>query len=541
MRRIFAIAVVLFMMVSAHGQTTYSRYDVNRDGKVDVQDVNFLLGKLLSHDGQTSVRTCDVNADGSVSVTDLTWLIDRLLLRRPDSYVDIGIRIMTEEAERLGPTSVRLKGSVLGLDDVDALYSVCFLYSRTNPDPRINGTDVKRVTANEDRKDMSCDVLEGLTLGGTYYCRLAFITSGMDAQEVYYGPVRPFKTDDPVTPGAEVDMGYGFIISSYDVGAETPEAKGDAITWQGLADIDMEPGWRVLSRDDVDFMRMHFTWEPIEYRDTKGYLVRSINGNAVFLTESSRWTSTETGTIAGYAYSFNPNGISSTATKRTLYARTVKRLEGDRSGTDANGRMYVDLGLSACWATCNVGADAPVEYGDHYGWGETSGYYDGHTSYNWSVYQLSTSGKSSWTFINKYQVDDKQKTGCWYSNGVFRGDGKTELEAVDDVANVKWGGEWRMPTEAQLNELIDECRWTWDDNRRGYTVTGPNGNSIYLPAAGYRYTGPLGAARILGCYWSRSLNPSNTTRAYVVEFDYDNVYDGYLDRYCGQSVRAVHP
>ena len=539
MRRIYAIAVMLFVVLMAHGQTTYSRYDVNRDGKVDVQDVHFLQGKLLSTDGQAGVGTCDVNADGRLSIIDLTWLIDRLLLRRPDSYVDLGIRIMTEEAERLGPTSVRLKGTVLGLDDVDAMYSVYFLYSRTNADPRLNGANVTRVAAQEDRKDMSYDVLDGLTLGYTYYCRLVFVTSGMESQEVYYGPVRTFKTDDPVTPGAAVDMGYGITLAGWDVGANAPEKTGVRKSWTDAKAMDLGDGWRLPTKEEVEFMRQNFTWTQIVYRGVNGYLVKSINGNAVFFPSVNRWTSSRSDT--GNACYYNATYCRGTNESTLFYIRAIKKVEGDRSGTDDNGRVFVDLGLSVCWAACNVGGDAPEEYGDQYGWGETSGYYDGHTQYNWSVYLHHNPGTSNWTSINKYQVDDNQKTGCWYSGGIFKGDGKTELEAEDDVASVKWGGAWRMPTSAQMNELLDKCKWKWDDTRRGYTVIGPNGNSIYLPAAGCRYTGPLGATRVGGYYWTRSLCPCNTTRAYVIEFDYDNVYDGYLDRYCGQSVRAVHP
>ena len=538
MRRIFTIAVLLFVAVLANGQAAYSRYDVNRDGKVDMQDVNLLQSKLLSTCEPADVEACDVNVDGRVSITDLTWLIDRLLLRRPDSYIGCGIRIMTEEAERLGPTSVRLRGTVLGLDNVDALYSVYFLYSQTNPDPRINGADVKRVTAEEDRKDMSGDVLEGLMLGGTYYCRLVFVATEMNGQVEYYGPVRPFKTDDPVTPGAAVDMGYGITLAGWNLGASSPEGLGSNMSWNEAKELELADGWRLPTKEEVEFMHQKFSWTPIVYRGVDGYLVKSINGNAVFFPKEHYWTSSLTDT--GYACYYDTS-IKGTTDTQKFRLRALKKVEGDRSGMDADGHAYVDLGLSVCWATCNVGGESPEDYGDQYGWGETSGYYDGHTQYNWSVYQHHNPGTSNWTSINKYQVDDNQKTGCWYAGGTFKGDGKKELEAEDDVASVKWGGAWTMPTFEQMNELLDMCHWKWDNICRGYNVIGPNGNSIFLPAAGCRYSGSLGAARVGGYYWTRSLCPYNTSLAYVIEFDYDNVYDGYLDRYCGQSVRAVHP
>ena len=126
----------------------------------------------------------------------------------------------------------------------------------------------------------------------------------------------------------------------------------------------------------------------------------------------------------------------------------------------ANGYEYVDLGLTsgALWATCNLGADKPEEYGDYFAWGELKHKY----RYEMNNYVGNASGK-----YDVYNI----------------------LELEDDVVNKKMGGAWHIPSPAEINELKDECEWTWTsiNNVNGYEVKGPNGNTIFLPAAGVFY------------------------------------------------------
>ncbi|MCD8303544.1 MAG: hypothetical protein LUC86_01770, partial [Prevotellaceae bacterium] len=121
-----------------------------------------------------------------------------------------------------------------------------------------------------------------------------------------------------------------------------------------------------------------------------------------------------------------------------------------------NGHEYVDLGLSVKWATCNVGGSYPSVYGDYYAWGETStkSSYDEDNCKTYNVSMGSIAGNSSY-----------------------------------DAARANWGGTWRLPTADEIDELIDKCDWEWTTRggHAGYKVTGPNGNSIFLPAAGWRY------------------------------------------------------
>ncbi|MBP3353720.1 MAG: hypothetical protein J6L02_03610 [Bacteroidales bacterium] len=193
-----------------------------------------------------------------------------------------------------------------------------------------------------------------------------------------------------------------------------------------------------------------------------------------------------------------------------------------------NGHAYVDLGLSVKWATCNVGATSPEEYGDYFAWGETTP----KTTYDWSTYKYCNGTYDSMT---KYCIDSEYGTV----------DNKTTLELSDDAAHVNWGGSWRMPTKAEQDELrnTDNCIWTWTTQNgvNGYKVTSnKNGNSIFLPAAGCRDSSDLYYAGSYGYYWSSSLNPSDSYYAYYVYFVSGSVYWSYYYGRCyGLSVRAV--
>ena len=184
-----------------------------------------------------------------------------------------------------------------------------------------------------------------------------------------------------------------------------------------------------------------------------------------------------------------------------------------------NGHEYVDLGLSVKWATCNVGATSPEDYGDYFAWGEI----EPKETYSWATYKWCDGTSSNMT---KYNAAD----------------GKTILDPEDDAAQVQWGGNWRMPTEEEQQELIDRCSWerTNLNGVIGYKVTGPNGNSIFLPAAGFRDGSSLYNAGSDGNYWSSLLSTVRPDSAWrVLYFGSSNVGRGYDRRSYGFSVRPV--
>ncbi len=185
----------------------------------------------------------------------------------------------------------------------------------------------------------------------------------------------------------------------------------------------------------------------------------------------------------------------------------------------------VDLGLSVKWAVCNVGASAPEESGGYYAWGET----DEKEDYSWYNYKWCNGSSTS---IVKYCTDS------YY--GVM--DNKDVLAAEDDVASVKWGGGWRMPTTNEQRELLDNCEWKWTTQNgvRGYKVTSrSNGNSIFLPAAGSRDGTELLYQGVGGCYWAGTLCADYSDTAYFL-CSYSLCYDWVnFYRYMGFTVRPV--
>ena len=210
--------------------------------------------------------------------------------------------------------------------------------------------------------------------------------------------------------------------------------------------------------------------------------------------------------------------------------------------TTAQAQDYVDLGLPSGtkWATCNLGASKPSDYGDYYAWGET----EPKAEYTWATYKWMQTGQSDWQHITKYTFADGYPGVIWYdSDGTFIGDGKTTLEAADDAATQKLGSPWRMPTLDEIKELLDNCTWTWttQDGKNGYEVKGTNGNSIFVPAAGYRLRSELNVAGSRGAYWSSSLSTAYSEDARYLGFA-AGVHGWYsLGRGCGFTVRPVRP
>ena len=171
----------------------------------------------------------------------------------------------------------------------------------------------------------------------------------------------------------------------------------------------------------------------------------------------------------------------------------------------------IDLGLPSGvkWATCNVGASNPEEYGGYYAWGEIE-------------------EKDSYTEDNSFTY------------GKYYGDISGNPEY--DVACAKWGGAWRMPTAAEQQELLENCTWRWtaQNGINGYKVIAPNGNSIFLPASGYRNGTKIDGEGELGYYWSGSVNEGNNYGAYYLDFNSgSNGLYSFFRNY-GFSVRPVY-
>lgn len=263
--------------------------------------------------------------------------------------------------------------------------------------------------------------------------------------------------------------------------------------------------------------------------------------------KSLNWTSSDTSVAT-----VNAEGKVTAISKGTA---TIKAEAKDGSGVNATCSVVVsskcpagavDMGTTTAdgyklyWGISNLGAGKPEEYGDYYAWGEIDPYYssqdpltwkDGKTGYNWASYKWCN---GSFRTLTKYNTSSSYGTV----------DNKTVLESSDDVASVKLGGKWRMPTDAEWTELMAKCTWTWTSDYngtgvKGRIVTATNGNSIFLPAAGYRFDTGLVDAGSFGYFWSSSLDTGYPYDARPVNFDSDFVGRGSYYRYVGQSVRPV--
>ena len=222
-----------------------------------------------------------------------------------------------------------------------------------------------------------------------------------------------------------------------------------------------------------------------------------------------------------------------------------------------NGHGYVDLGLSTMWATCNVGADNPVEYGDYFAWGETEPYYKpGYARAEDTEWKKSRERGYTWSSYSYCEGSESTMTKYCVSSKLGQVDNKHILEQADDAASVNWGGEWRMPSAAEVSELtnLDNTIWTWygignsefggvagfkvQSRKPGYTD-----NFIFLPAAG-QYIGELFRfAGNDGSYWYNTLYGfefcySNSAGVFGLDEEPDNAR-GFTSRHMGCSVRPV--
>lgn len=213
-----------------------------------------------------------------------------------------------------------------------------------------------------------------------------------------------------------------------------------------------------------------------------------------------------------YVRAFARNSKGTAYGNQIVFATNKKPIE--------NGHEYVDLGLSVKWATCNVGAESPEECGTYFQWGETNE----DKVCDWSTYKWCNGYYSD---LTKYNENDNITT----------------IELCDDAASVNWGGAWRMPTSAEWKELLNNCTWkqTNKNGTSGYIITATNGNSIFLPFAGYLMDGAVYGKIKYGFYWSSSLNTENLRCAYRLDVRSNSAYLGInsTNRDEGQSVRPV--
>lgn len=188
-----------------------------------------------------------------------------------------------------------------------------------------------------------------------------------------------------------------------------------------------------------------------------------------------------------------------------------------------NGHEFVDLGLPSgtLWATQNMGASSPEQAGDYYAWGEL----EPKNKYSWGTYTLCD---GTYTTLNKYCTN--------VSYGKV--DNMVQLMLEDDAAYQQWGGLWRLPTMEQAKELKSYCTWVKDASRGGYVLTGPNGNTLFMPLTGYMEGSNVYSTTSAGYFWTSTLAGSYSYNAYCLVFEQSS-FDKNVLRNCGRTIRPV--
>lgn len=321
----------------------------------------------------------------------------------------------------------------------------------------------------------------------------------------HYGKHLSFKTKDIVnvtTTGEATDIGY----TSAKLSASVQSVSADE---------------REKFRVGIAYSTSASSLHP----DSMYYVAKEYAYNVVMGDYTLSFTGLLEGTTYYYA-AFTNDGENYKLSQIKNF--TTKDMGISRSGA-------VDLGLSVKWAAYNVGASSPEEYGGYYSWGEIE---ESKDNREWVGYKWCN---SSWGVIIKYCTKSNSRYGTI--------DYKTTLELEDDIAHVDWGNNWRIPTKKEYNELIDNCIWSWTtiylnesktDSINGYKITGVNGNSIFLPAAGYYGEHGLKNRNKAGYYWSATL--FDFVECYSAYYHYSNKDQSslkYGNRYYGTPIRPV--
>ncbi len=329
--------------------------------------------------------------------------------------------------------------------------------------------------------------MTGLEVGERYYVR----AYSVNTKETKYGNEREFTTLDgkPIVTTSSVT---NVMATTATCGGEVTEDYGFSVTARGVC-------WSTSPNPTVS-----------DSHTTDGSGIGSFTSSITGLTDNTTYY------VRAYA----------TNSKGTSYGEQKSFTTLSGGGGD---HEYVDLGLPSGlkWATCNVGAEHPYDYGDYFAWGETTT----KSTYDWSTYKWCNGSSQT---LTKYCTDSNYGTV----------DNKTVLDPEDDAAHANWGGGWRMPTTAEWKELYDNttCTWTTENGVAGrkFTSKADSSKYIFLPSAGYRNGTDVDVAGSYGYYWSSSLYSSPPYDACSMYFYSGNVYPQSYDyRYYGFSVRPV--
>ena len=396
-------------------------------------------------------------------------------------YMDLPI-LTTKEIEDITETSATSGGEVVSDGGAPVIArGICW---STSQNPTIDDND--GMTTDGNGTGTFTSDLVNLTANTTYYVR-AYATNVMGTA---YGEQRSFTTEEE-----EAELTPPTVITSEVIDiTETTAVSGGNVTDDG--------GATVTARGICWSTSQNPTIDDNDGMTTDGNGIGTFTSNLINLTANT--------TYYVRAYATNEKGTS--YGDEMSFTTEEEDEEGCEPDGEIAGHYYVDLGLPSGvkWATCNVGASSPEDYGDYFAWGETS-------------------PKAEYT----------------WENSVTFGEQMSDISgnAQHDAATANWGGSWRMPTNDEMQELVDHCEWEWTEVNgvNGSRVIGPNGSCIFLPAAGARGGSSLYDDGDHGYYWSSTPDDGgDDNSAFYLGFDngYGLVF-WYGNRYDGMTVRPI--
>lgn len=420
------------------------------------------------------------------SLTKVEMTIDREKLSIGENTASL--RITSDEIEMVLSVKAYKSVNIITLDAADITTNSAVLRGSINLDGKsitekgfVVYTDENSVTeydvAGNEIGEFSCQISE-LEDGAVYYYKAYMIV----ADETFYGEEKSFTTLEEIV----ITIPEVVTVSVTEVTENTAILTGEVVS---------DGGAEVVERG--------FIWN--DHYDGEGsiedFIVEVGSGVGVF---TYQLTGLQQNTEYYFlAYAINSEGE---ALGQNIYFTT---LEGEEDNI-INGYEYVDLGLPSGlkWAVHNVGASAAEDYGDYYAWGEIE-------------------TKDSYT----------QQNSVTYGMPMEDISGDPQY----DVARALWGETWRLPTRDEQKELLDNCTWEWTSQNgvNGYLVTGSNGNSIFLPAAGYKENSSHTEVGEYGYYWSSTPQSNSNLGAYYLYMSSSSKLSYYYARVAGQSVRAV--
>ena len=510
--------------------------DTNCDGYINIADVTELIDYLLSSDAtQINLTNADTDKNGSVNIADVTEQIDYLLSGRwsweeepfQDEtftvngvsfkmvYVEGGTFTMGASTEQDGDAydnekpahEVTLSSYSIGETEVTQALWQAVMGSNPSYVSSRNGY------TNDFNRPVECVSWEDCQIFITKLNQLTGKTFRLPTEAEWEFAARGGNQSRSYKySGSNIigDVAW-YYDNSYALGSNSPDYGTHTVATKAPNELGL-----------YDMSGNVWEW----CQDWYGAYSSDAQINSVGPSTGSRRVNRGGSwhTHARYCRVSSRNDDTPTCTVAYLGLRLARSI--DNSPTPEE-HEYVDLGLPSgtLWATCNVGASSPEDYGDYFAWGETA-------------------PKEIYNYINYKWCNGSYNTLTKYNNNSSYGtvDNKTKLDLEDDAAYVNWGPSWQIPSWGQMQELCENCTWQWSsiNGLNGYRVTGPNGRTLFLPAAGDRNGSSFDNSGSYGRYWSHTLDTRYSPIAYDLYFYTDNVsWNNSYSRCLGYSVRAV--